>query len=70
MRLWQTEWEKGNKGRRYFPIQSTVKHSIKIGLGRRDSVVITRLRLGHCALNYGMAMVGKHLDGRCVDVEK
>lgn len=30
-----------------------------------DTVVITRLRLGHCALNHGLAMVGKHPDGKC-----
>uniref|UniRef100_A0A0E9UKP9 Reverse transcriptase zinc-binding domain-containing protein n=1 Tax=Anguilla anguilla TaxID=7936 RepID=A0A0E9UKP9_ANGAN len=35
-------------------------------MSRRDNVEITRLRLGHCALKHGLALVGKHLDGKYV----
>ena len=48
-KLWQKEWEEENKGRFYFSIQpaNTVTHvKYKNGQG---NVVITRLRLGHCA---------------------
>ncbi len=64
--IWQKEWEEGIKGKHYFSIQPTLMHTSFTRLERRDSVVITRLRLGHCALNYGLARVGKHLDGRCL----
>lgn len=35
-KLWQKEWEEGNKGRHYFSFQPTVKHSKNIRLGRKD----------------------------------
>lgn len=60
------EWEEGNKGRHYFFLQPIVKNSINIGLGRKDSVVISRLRLGDCTLNYGLSLVVKHPDDRCI----
>ncbi len=64
--IWQKEWKEGIKGRHYFSVQPSLMHTSFTRLERRDSVVITRLRLGHCALNYGLARVGKHLDGRCL----
>ena len=35
-------------------------------MGRRDNVVITKLRLGYCALNPGLALVGKYPNGKCI----
>ena len=33
--------------------------------GRRDDIVITRLRLGHCGLASCLNIIGKHPDGLC-----
>ena len=55
----------GNKGRFYYSIQPTLKHTANARMGRRDTVVITRLKLGHCTLKHGLALVGKHPDGKC-----
>ncbi len=60
-KLWQNEWEEGNNYRHYFSLKPTVKHTSSARLGRKDSVVVTRLRLRHCAMNYGLAMVDKQI---------
>uniref|UniRef100_A0A8C2KZI6 Uncharacterized protein n=1 Tax=Cyprinus carpio TaxID=7962 RepID=A0A8C2KZI6_CYPCA len=65
MKLWQKEWNEGYKGRHYYSVQPTVGRNLNTTLERKESVILTRLRLGHCALNFGLARVGKHPDGRC-----
>ena len=56
----------GTKGRHYFALQSWVGNSLaSYGGSRRDRVKMGRLRLGHCGLNSGLFMVGKHLNGQC-----
>lgn len=38
----------------------------RVGSGnRREEIVLTRLRLRHCALNKTLNMVGKHQTGLC-----
>ena len=37
----------------------------RLNSGRRDDIVLTRLRLGHCGLASGLKLVGKHPDGLC-----
>lgn len=66
-KIWQKEWDQGGRGRFFFfSVQSSVKGSVSMNLGGRDRVVITRLTLGHCAPNHGLAMTGEHADGECV----
>ena len=63
---WQKSWEKERKGRAYFSIQVNVnKDRCTFRCIRKDDVAITRLRLGHCGLRSGLALIGKHPDGRC-----
>ena len=58
--------EKERKGRAYFSIQENVnKDRCTFRCIRKDDVAITRLRLGHCGLRSGLALIGKHPDGRC-----
>jgi translation initiation factor IF-2 len=58
---WQNSWEKERKGRAYFTIQENVnKDRCTFRCIRKDDVAITRLRLGHCGLRSGLALIGKH----------
>lgn len=64
---WQNEWESDQRGRLYFSVQPSVKpECVYSGKDRRDSVKLTRLRLGHCGLASCLQVVGKHPDGLCV----
>ena len=46
---WQNEWNQEQRGRHYFSLQSSVKcKNWRSMFGRKDEVVFTRLRLGHC----------------------
>lgn len=60
---WQNSWDKEHKGRTFYSIQKRIGESN--GCSRRDAVVITRSRLGHCGLRSGRALIGKHPDGQC-----
>ncbi|KAM3606960.1 uncharacterized protein V6R79_000107 [Siganus canaliculatus] len=63
---WQMEWAEERKGRHFFSLQpSTKTKRWKIKSGRRDDIVLTRIRLGHCGLASGLRVVGKHPDGLC-----
>ena len=65
-RQWQKEWTEGEKGRLYFSIQPSVqKKTTSMNSGRRDNIVMTRLRLGHCGLASYLNVIGKHPDGLC-----
>ena len=65
-REWQEEWENEQRGRLYFSVQPSVKiRTVYTGKERRDSVKLTRLRLGHCGLASCLEVVGKHPDGLC-----
>ena len=53
------------KGRHLYQIQKSVKVN-RVGSGnRREETVLTRLRLGHCALSKTLKMIGKHQTGLC-----
>lgn len=63
---WQIEWEQGKKGRHFFSLQTSIKaKGWNLKSERRDNVVLTRLRLGHCGLASNLNVVGKHPDGLC-----
>lgn len=64
--MWQRSWECERNGRDYYVVQRMVeKDRCKYRCQRRDAVVITRMRLGHCGLRSGLALIGKHPDGHC-----
>ena len=58
--MWQEKWER-ELGRHLFNIQSNVKAKKNFKGHRRD--VLTRLRLGHSALNKTLKLVAKHPSG-------
>lgn len=63
---WQEDWKNELKGRHYFASHPLVKKvSDSYLLNRRDRVKLTRLRLGHCGLNYYLKIMGKHPTGLC-----
>ena len=65
--MWQGKWDNEVKGRHLYNIQKSIRVK-RIGSGRRkEEVVLTRLRLGHSALNKTLQVVGKHQDGLCED---
>lgn len=64
--MWQRDWENEPRGRHYFSCQPLVKNNrLLLGSSRKDQVVITRLRLGHCGLAAYLKIVGKHPNGLC-----
>ena len=68
---WQEKWEREKKGRHYFSIQDKVKtQQFYMGADRRQTVTMTRLRLGHCGLAWDLAKMGKHPDGLCETCQK
>ncbi|KAL2092947.1 hypothetical protein ACEWY4_010259 [Coilia grayii] len=70
MNRWQDEWEANPKGRHYFSVQQQVggKRITLVGLGRREEVVYTRLRLGHAGINATLHVLGKS-DGLCAECQ-
>lgn len=62
---WQEEWDKDIRGRHYHQIQRSVRGHCIGGESRRDQIIITRLRLGHCGLAKNLLTIGKHPDGLC-----
>ena len=45
--------------------ESVRKDKCTFRCSRKDSVVISRLRLGHCWLRSRLALIGRHPDGKC-----
>ncbi len=67
---WQEMWDNEGKGRHLYQIQKSVKVN-KVGSGnRKEEIVLTRLRLGHCALNKTLKMIGKHQTGLCEECQE
>lgn len=64
-RMWQREWDNGEKGRHMHNIQGCVGGTRNKFGNRRNDVVITRLRAGHCLLNQYKFRIGKHETGCC-----
>ena len=55
MAVWQEEWDKEKKGRHYYSLQNRVTRSqCFLGKERRHTVMMTRLRLGHCGLAWDL----------------
>ncbi len=63
--IWQERWDREEKGRHLYQIQKSVKITRLGGGHRREETVMTRLRLGHGALNKSLKMIGKHETGLC-----
>jgi hypothetical protein len=63
---WQDEWNlvSSNSIMRKVNPNVSLKHN-SVNLGRRDEIMIHRLRLGKCALRYYLFIMGKHHDGMC-----
>lgn len=62
---WQHQWDGDSKGRLLYSIQPSVKSCSILSGDRSQQVALSRLRLGHCALNSYLHLIGKHLDGLC-----
>ena len=63
---WQQSWDGEERGRHYYQFQSKVNGGRKFSNGsRREEVIITRLKLGHSALNKTLQVMGKHPTGLC-----
>ncbi|XP_060769056.1 uncharacterized protein LOC132875919 [Neoarius graeffei] len=57
---WQAQWDKDLKGRHLYSIQPSVNAQRTLSGVRSQQVVLTRLRLGHCALNSTLHLIHKH----------
>jgi len=63
---WQTAWNISPTGSTYRLIQPIVSKHIKYrNRTRRKEIAITRLRLGHCALNHYLHLKTRHPTGLC-----
>jgi len=62
---WQAHWDAEEKGRHLYNIQQKVGTERVTGRKRREGIIFTRLRIGHCGLNKYLHIVGKHISGRC-----
>ncbi len=63
--LWQERWDREEKGRHLYQVQRSVR-GVRMGSGcRREDIVLSRLRMGHCALNKTLKLLGKHQTGLC-----
>ncbi len=62
---WQKLWNSGSKGRHIFQIQEYVGNERKRLGNRKKYVIISRLRIGHTALNHSLYKIGKHESGKC-----
>ena len=63
--LWQARWDGEAKGRHLYQVQQSVRGRAVSWGSRREETVWMRLRLGHCALNGTLKLVGRHLSGLC-----
>jgi len=77
--MWQRSWDCERDGRAYYSVQKMVeKDRCNYRCQRRNAVVLSRLRIGHCGLRdglaligkHGLALIGKHPDGQCECGEK
>ena len=62
---------KVKKGRHYFSIQKSVnKGQCYLGAKLRQTMTMTRLRMGHCGLALDLVIIGKQPDGLCDTCQK
>ena len=65
-KVWQDIWKGEKRGRHYYSIQSSVKGvEFEVGMGRKNEVIMTRMRLGHFGFAKELFLLGKHVDGMC-----
>ena len=65
---WQKLWDEETSGRHMHTLCPGVKSYSKIRRRkRRDEVILTRLRLGHCGLNAYRSVVDKEVSAVCGD---
>ncbi len=62
---WQKLWNSESKGRHLFQIKEYVGKERKRYGNRKKDVIISRLRIGHTALNHSLYKIGKHESGKC-----
>ncbi|KAI2644871.1 putative RNA-directed DNA polymerase from transposon BS [Labeo rohita] len=62
---WQSYWDKEQKGRHLYSIQSLVSKGRNSRGSRKEDCVLSRLRLGHTGLNATLNIIGKHPTGLC-----
>lgn len=56
----------GDKRETLLSIQASVRRErVTLGKARREQVLMTKHRLGHCGLATGLFLFGKHEDGLC-----
>jgi ribonuclease HI len=67
LQLWQTQWYTTQKGAHYRSIQPLVSNKIKYAdrNNRAKEVLISRLRLGKCRLNFYQQQLRMHPTGLC-----
>lgn len=63
--IWQKEWNEGTKGRHFYCIQGKVGSERRRFGNRKEDVLVTRMRIGHCLLNQCLQRIGKHENGNC-----
>ncbi len=51
IKKWQKEWDSGRKGRHLYHIQEKVGLERREHGNRKDDVLMSRMRIGHCLLN-------------------
>ena len=63
---WQNQWNTGSTSRHMFALCPLIKGHRKIRRRkRRDEVILTRLRLGHCGLNAYKSILDKDVSPNC-----
>lgn len=67
---WQRMWDSERRGRHYFNIKKRVGNTSAWGNNRREQVIMTRLRLGHCGLASSLHVIGKHQNGLCENCKR
>jgi RNase H. len=66
MSKWQNRWDLSTHGRFFFSIKKRVSRDMScFGKTRRDQVIISRLRLGHCGLRARLHLIDRHPTGLC-----
>jgi len=58
---WQEIWDRERTGKQNIKFNGKVKET----MNRREEIVISRLRMGHCLLNKTLKLIGKHNTGLC-----
>lgn len=62
---WQELWTQEEKGRHLYEINKEVGSVRQVCGKRREGTIISRLHIGHTALNQSLFKIGKHNTGFC-----